>query len=99
MSRVVVLGGCGAVGSVAVETLAGQEMFTEVVIGDQAVEKAGQLAKGLGEIAFEDIPALIEYERSFEPDPGNRHVHDRRFKGFTGIYRNNRAMYRRLNGT
>lgn len=52
---------------------------------------------GLGEIAFEDIPALIEYGGSFEPDPGNRHVYDRLFREFRGIYRNNRAMYRRLN--
>ncbi|HPI93391.1 MAG TPA: saccharopine dehydrogenase NADP-binding domain-containing protein [Deltaproteobacteria bacterium] len=48
MPRVVVLGGCGAVGSVAVETLAGQDLFTEVVIGDHAVEKAQQLAKRIG---------------------------------------------------
>lgn len=58
MSKVVVLGGCGAVGSVAVETLARQEMFTEVVIGDQAVEKARQLANRIGSrkvsVAFVD---------------------------------------------
>ena len=44
MAKVVVLGGCGAVGSVAVETLAGQDIFSEVVIGDHAVDKARQLA-------------------------------------------------------
>ena len=34
MSKVIVLGGCGAVGSVAVRTLAAQKVFSEVVIGD-----------------------------------------------------------------
>jgi saccharopine dehydrogenase (NAD+, L-lysine-forming) len=48
MAKVVVLGGCGAVGSVAVQTLAQQEMVTEVVIGDWAVEKARQIASGTG---------------------------------------------------
>lgn len=54
---------------------------------------------GLGEISFEDIPALMEYENSFDPDSANRDVYDRLFREFTGIYRNNRAMYRRLNRT
>jgi saccharopine dehydrogenase (NAD+, L-lysine-forming) len=34
MSKVIVLGGCGAVGSVAVKTLAAQDLFSEVVIAD-----------------------------------------------------------------
>ena len=34
MLKIVVLGGCGAVGSIAVETLSRQEMFDEIVIGD-----------------------------------------------------------------
>ena len=34
MSKVIVLGGCGAVGSVAVKTLAAQEVFSEIVIAD-----------------------------------------------------------------
>ncbi|HOS96447.1 MAG TPA: FGGY-family carbohydrate kinase, partial [Deltaproteobacteria bacterium] len=52
---------------------------------------------GLGEITFEDIPALMVYEADFDPDPANREVYDRMFREFLGIYRNNRAMYHRLN--
>jgi saccharopine dehydrogenase (NAD+, L-lysine-forming) len=48
MAKVIVLGGCGAVGSFAVKTLAAQEMFEQVVIGDWNYEKAQGLAKGLG---------------------------------------------------
>jgi saccharopine dehydrogenase (NAD+, L-lysine-forming) len=43
MPKVVVLGGCGAVGSVAVETLARQDMFEKVVIGDMNEARAGQI--------------------------------------------------------
>jgi xylulokinase len=52
---------------------------------------------GLGEIGFADIPALMEFEGAFDPDPANREVYDRLFREFVGIYRNNRAMYQRLN--
>lgn len=40
MAQVVVLGGSGAVGSVAVKTLAGQDMFSSVVIADRNAAKA-----------------------------------------------------------
>ena len=43
MAKVIVLGGCGAVGSVAVKTLAGQDIFEEVVIGDWNINKAQDL--------------------------------------------------------
>jgi xylulokinase len=52
---------------------------------------------GLGEIDFADIPALMEFEGAFDPDPANREVYDRLFREFVGIYRNNQAMYQRLN--
>ncbi|MFA5321333.1 MAG: saccharopine dehydrogenase NADP-binding domain-containing protein [Smithella sp.] len=48
MSKVIVLGGCGAVGSVAVKTLAKQDIISEVVIGDWNIAKAKILAKELG---------------------------------------------------
>jgi saccharopine dehydrogenase (NAD+, L-lysine forming) len=48
MAKVIVLGGCGAVGSVAVKTLAAQDMFSQVVIGDWNIAKAEVLAKDLG---------------------------------------------------
>jgi len=48
MARVVVLGGCGVVGSVAVQVLAAQDVIGEVVIADRAHEKASMLASRLG---------------------------------------------------
>ncbi len=48
MAKVIVLGGCGAVGSVAVETLARQDMFDEVAIGDINVERARRLISKIG---------------------------------------------------
>jgi len=48
MSRVVVLGGCGAVGSVAVRTLARQDTFSEIVIADINLERASGLAADVG---------------------------------------------------
>jgi len=48
MSKVIVLGGCGAVGSVAVKTLAAQDIISEVIIGDWNIEKAQKLAKEFG---------------------------------------------------
>ena len=49
MSRVTVLGGCGAVGRVAVKTLAAHEAFDEVVIADRARERAEAMAAELGD--------------------------------------------------
>lgn len=48
MSKVVVLGGCGAVGSVAVRTLAQRPEFSRIVIGDQNAERARELVQSLG---------------------------------------------------
>lgn len=60
MPKVVVLGGCGAVGSVAVETLARQDLFGEVLIGDMNVERAGQIIAriGSGKISSVKVDAL-----------------------------------------
>jgi len=46
--RITVLGGCGAVGSIAVKTLASSDTFSEIVIGDIDVQKAKKLASELG---------------------------------------------------
>ena len=48
MAKVTVLGGCGAVGSVAVKTLAISGVFSEVVIADANLERARTMAKELG---------------------------------------------------
>jgi len=54
-------------------------------------------AVGLGHIRFEDIPNLIEYEHIYQPHPENRKIYGELFREFVNIYKNNKAMYRRLN--
>jgi len=44
MARIMVLGGCGTVGSAAVKTLSFLDEFSEIIIGDIEIEKAEQLA-------------------------------------------------------
>lgn len=48
MAKVTVLGGSGAVGSVAVETLANQDMFSSVTIADQDMNRAEQIMSRIG---------------------------------------------------
>ena len=48
MSKITVLGGSGAVGSVAAETLASSGMFSKVVVADARLEQAKKLVKALG---------------------------------------------------
>jgi saccharopine dehydrogenase (NAD+, L-lysine-forming) len=45
MSKVTVLGGCGAVGSVATETLASSGVFSEVTVADMNIVAAKKLAR------------------------------------------------------
>jgi len=47
--KAVVLGGCGVVGTAATKTLAKSKDFSAVVIADINLEKAKQVAKGLGQ--------------------------------------------------
>ena len=55
-------------------------------------------AVGLGEITFDDVPALVEIRRSYTPDPRNRALYDERFEVFKSIYKQMRGVYKRLNG-
>jgi len=48
MARIIVLGGCGTVGSFAVKTLATLEEFSEILIGDIDTKKAKQLVSTIG---------------------------------------------------
>lgn len=48
MSKVTVLGGCGVVGSIAVETLATSGVFSEVLIADIDIAKAMGMVERLG---------------------------------------------------
>ena len=52
---------------------------------------------GLGTISFDDISGLVEIKKVYKPDPKNRKIYDLLFKEFIGIYKQNKAMFRRLN--
>jgi xylulokinase len=54
-------------------------------------------AVGLGEIGFQDIPALVTFKHIYNPNPANRDLYDQRFEIFTQIYKQMRSIYRRLN--
>lgn len=48
MAKVVVLGGCGGIGTVAVKALAALDAFSEIVVADVRLEPAQALAASLG---------------------------------------------------
>jgi saccharopine dehydrogenase-like NADP-dependent oxidoreductase len=48
MSKVTILGGCGAVGSVATETIVSSNVFSQIVVADMDMAKANKLVKRLG---------------------------------------------------
>jgi saccharopine dehydrogenase (NAD+, L-lysine-forming) len=48
MARVIVLGGCGTVGTIAVRTLAGMDDFSEIVVADINYEKAKACVSEIG---------------------------------------------------
>ncbi|MFA5058461.1 MAG: FGGY-family carbohydrate kinase, partial [Opitutaceae bacterium] len=54
-------------------------------------------AVGLGEIAFSDVPRLVEFKGRYAPQAGNRALYEERFAAFTQIYRQMKGVYRRLN--
>lgn len=58
MAKVIVLGGCGAVGRVAVKTLAEQKIFDRIVIGDQDSDKAEKMASQLGH----DVVSAVKFD-------------------------------------
>jgi saccharopine dehydrogenase (NAD+, L-lysine-forming) len=60
MSKICVLGGCGAVGSFSVRTLANFEEFSEIIIGDINIKQAKKLASEIGsdKILTEKVDAL-----------------------------------------
>ena len=49
MSRIIVLGGCGVVGTVAVKTLVSVGDFSEIIVGDINLEKANECVEAIGD--------------------------------------------------
>lgn len=54
-------------------------------------------AVGLGLLRFEDVPGLVETERSYEPNPANRQLYDDLFGTFIELHKRLAPLYRRLN--
>jgi len=54
-------------------------------------------AVGLGEIRYDDIPALVNFKRTYSPNPANRDLYNDRFEVFTQIYKQMKSVYKRLN--
>ena len=51
----------------------------------------------LGYLTFDDIPELIQVKNIYKPNPDNRKIYDELFKEFLNIYKQNNAIYKRLN--
>lgn len=56
-------------------------------------------AVGLGYISFDDIPDLVPSENTFSPNPDNRRLYDELYQEFLDIHRQNKSIYRRINGS
>lgn len=52
---------------------------------------------GMGYIAFDDIPDLIQYEKTFYPNQANRKLYDELYAVFLDIFKKNHNIFRRLN--
>jgi xylulokinase len=55
-------------------------------------------AVGLGEIAFSDVPKLVEIKKSYTPNPNHRKIYDERFAIYKDIYKQMKNIYGKLNG-
>jgi xylulokinase len=54
-------------------------------------------AVGLGEIAFGDVPELVQFKQRYQPIPAHRAIYDNHFGNFVDIYRRMKDLYRRMN--
>ena len=64
-----------------------------------AVGAAAIMGVGLGTISSIDkVKDFIPANRTYEPDPENKAVHDRNFKVFKSLYKNNKKAFAALNG-
>lgn len=54
-------------------------------------------AVGLGEIRFSDIPQLVQFKRSYQPQPQTRALYEGKFEIFQQIYKQMKKVYRQLN--
>jgi xylulokinase len=52
---------------------------------------------GLGALTFDEIPGLIRFQKTCQPNSQNRRLYDELFAEFTGFYKRNKAAFARLN--
>jgi xylulokinase len=55
-------------------------------------------AVGLGLVAYAEVPGCTECQRDYQPTAAHRGVYDAAFREFVNLYRQNKGIYRRLNG-
>jgi xylulokinase len=53
----------------------------------------------LGYLTFDELPDRVQIANTFRPNPENRRTYDELYREFVGIYKRNREMFARLNGT
>jgi xylulokinase len=54
-------------------------------------------AVGLGEITFGDIPQLVQFRKTYRPQPQTRTLYEGKFEIFQQIYKQMKNVYRQLN--
>ena len=54
-------------------------------------------AVGLGEIAFNDVPNLIEIKETYVPNPVNSKQYNEKFEAFVQIYKQMKGVYKEIN--
>ncbi len=54
---------------------------------------------GLGEIQFKDIPSLIQFKRTYNPQSKSQVLYAERFEVFIQIYKRMKGIYSRLNAS
>ena len=55
-------------------------------------------AVGLGCLNFGEVAQQVQIQATYQPNPQNKAVYDKLFSEFVRFYKNNKAMYQRLNG-
>jgi len=55
-------------------------------------------AVGLGYLTYEDISDKIEFQADYLPNPKNKDLYDRMFANLVKFYKNNQALYKKMNG-
>ena len=54
-------------------------------------------AVGLGEIAYSDVPRLVDFKAIYSPQAANRKLYDEKFEIFKQVYRRMKPVYEKVN--